>query len=151
MYATITILLYPFSFGPLQLRVSEALCVLALLTPEGGAGIVFGCLIANVFSPSGPLDLLFGTLASALASLACFGIRKTVKKDFVKLLTGILAVTILNAAVVPIGLLITTSLWELYALTALQIGMGELITLCALGVPLYFGAKRMLAKRKTDE
>ena len=38
------------AWGPIQFRVSEALCVLALFTPEAIPGLTLGCIIANVYT-----------------------------------------------------------------------------------------------------
>ena len=36
------------AWGPVQFRVSEALCALALVTPAAVPGLTLGCIIANV-------------------------------------------------------------------------------------------------------
>jgi uncharacterized membrane protein len=67
---TIT-LLQGFAWGYIQFRVSEALCILALLTPAAIPGLTVGCLLANSISiafigsgPLGLLDVVFGSLAT---------------------------------------------------------------------------------------
>ncbi|MBQ2830639.1 MAG: QueT transporter family protein [Oscillospiraceae bacterium] len=58
------------AFGPVQARLSEALCVLPFLVPEAVGGLFVGCLVTNILSPYGPLDLVVGSLATLLAALA---------------------------------------------------------------------------------
>lgn len=41
IYVVLTILFAPISFGPVQFRISEALCVLPYFTPAGGARGIF--------------------------------------------------------------------------------------------------------------
>ena len=56
-------------FGPIQCRFSEALCVLPFLLPETAWGLGVGCLIANLLSPYGVLDIVVGSAATLLAAL----------------------------------------------------------------------------------
>lgn len=68
VYAALTLLLPGPSFGYTQLRVAEALTVLPFLFPATAPGLAIGCLIANLLSPYGPIDLVCGTFATALAA-----------------------------------------------------------------------------------
>ena len=56
------------TFGPVQLRFAEALTVLPFLFPSAAPGLAVGCLITNLLSPYGPVDVIFGTLATAIAA-----------------------------------------------------------------------------------
>ena len=56
------------TFGPVQLRFAEALTVLPVLFPAAAPGLALGCLITNLLSPYGPVDVIFGTLATAIAA-----------------------------------------------------------------------------------
>ena len=60
--------LFSLTFGPIQIRFAEALTVLPFLLPATAPGLVIGCLITNILSPYGPLDLILGTLATAIAA-----------------------------------------------------------------------------------
>ena len=71
VYVVITVLVTPLSYGPIQLRFSEILVLFCFFNKRYGTGLTLGCLIANLFSPLGFIDVLFGTLATALA---CLGI-----------------------------------------------------------------------------
>ena len=73
LYAVLThlqnILLPGSATWAIQMRLSEALCVLAFFTPAAAAGLSIGCLIFNMtFAAALPLDFLVGTLASYLAA-----------------------------------------------------------------------------------
>ena len=57
------------AYGPIQCRFSEALCVLPFFFPEATPGLFIGCLVANLLSPYGVLDIVFGSLATLLAAL----------------------------------------------------------------------------------
>lgn len=56
------------AYGPVQFRFSEALTVLPWRFPGTWPGLALGCLLANLLSPYGPLDVILGTLATGLAA-----------------------------------------------------------------------------------
>ncbi len=59
---------FGLTFGPVQIRFAEALTVLPFLFPAAAPGLAVGCFLTNLLSPFGPMDLVFGTLATALAA-----------------------------------------------------------------------------------
>ena len=61
--------IFGLAYGPLQFRFSEALCVLPFLFPAATPGLFVGCVIANLLSPYGPLDIVVGSLATLIAAL----------------------------------------------------------------------------------
>ncbi|MDR1815737.1 MAG: QueT transporter family protein [Clostridiales Family XIII bacterium] len=74
-YAALTVALAPISYGPLQVRVSEALTVLPFFTPAAIPGLFVGCLLANIISPYGMPDLILGSIATLLAALCSRRLR----------------------------------------------------------------------------
>ena len=71
LYAALTLLASAFgiAYGPVQFRLSEALCVLPFLFPETAWGLFVGCWVSNLISPYGVLDMVVGSLATLLAAL----------------------------------------------------------------------------------
>lgn len=67
MYASLTLVLAPFSYGPIQFRLSEALVFLVLLDKRNIVGLTLGTVIANYFSPLGVIDMIVGGSASFLS------------------------------------------------------------------------------------
>ena len=65
-----------FSFGAVQFRVSEALCVLPVFTPAAVYGLTAGCFVSNILSSTGLLDMIFGTLATLLATMCTYRMRR---------------------------------------------------------------------------
>ncbi len=59
---------FGLTFGPIQIRFAEALTVLPFLFPATAPGLAVGCLITNLLSPYGPIDVVLGTLATAVAA-----------------------------------------------------------------------------------
>ena len=53
VYVVLTVGLEAFSYGPVQVRVSEALTLLAFCSPHYVPGLVLGCFLANIMSPFG--------------------------------------------------------------------------------------------------
>ena len=60
--------IFGLDFGVVQFRFAEALTVLPFLFPAATPGLVVGCFLTNLLSPYGPMDWLFGTLATAIAA-----------------------------------------------------------------------------------
>ena len=73
LYAVLTLLLAPVSFGIVQVRLSEVLCILSLFTPAAVPGLTAGCFIANFIGGSGLADAVLGSLATLAG---CFGMYK---------------------------------------------------------------------------
>ena len=61
--------IFGIAYGPIQCRFSEALCVLPFLFPAATPGLFVGCLVANLLSPYGALDIIFGSLSTLLAAV----------------------------------------------------------------------------------
>ena len=60
--------IFSLTFGPVQVRLGEALTVLPFLFPAAAPGVTLGCLLTNILSPYGPIDMVVGTLATAVAA-----------------------------------------------------------------------------------
>ena len=76
IYAAVTVLLAPLSYGPMQIRVSEALTILPYFSGAAVPGLFVGCLAANIISPMGAVDLVFGSVASLAAAWMSYKLRK---------------------------------------------------------------------------
>ena len=127
----------------IQFRASEALCVLAFFTPAAIPGLAVGCFLFNLtFAGALPLDMVVGTLASALAALAMYLCRG--KK--VLFFPALLMPALFNALLVgwELAVYIGGGFW----LNALYVAIGEAAVLLTLGVALYWAMKaRRLDKR----
>jgi uncharacterized membrane protein len=77
---TLMVLTSPLSYGPIQIRLSEALTVVALFTPAAVPGLALGCAIANSFMlatfPLAWLDVVFGSLATLTGAAWTWRFRK---------------------------------------------------------------------------
>ena len=139
-YAVLTMVLAPISYGAVQLRVSEALCILPFFMPWTAWGLFAGCAVANVLTGNF-FDILFGSLATLCAALLTARIGKREHTVGNRLLACFMPV-IFNAVIV--GAVITWA-YEgmnifrhpgMFALNALWVGIGEAVVLYVIGFPL---------------
>lgn len=63
IYVVLTVILAPFSYGEVQVRVSEALTILPVFTPAAIPGLFVGCLISNILGGCILPDIIFGNIA----------------------------------------------------------------------------------------
>lgn len=127
LYAALTILLAPISYGTIQFRVAEALTVLPILTPSAIPGLTIGCLIANIVGGFGWMDIVFGTLATLIAALLTRVLRKF--SWFATLMP-----VITNGLVV--GGVLSATLKLPFWPTAATVALGEAAVCYMLGLPL---------------
>ena len=78
IYVVLTMVFLPISFGPIQFRISELLCVLPYFTPAAIPGLFIGCLLANFLGGAAALDVIFGSIATLIGAVGSYLLRKTV-------------------------------------------------------------------------
>lgn len=145
LYALLTMFLPLLSYGPLQFRAAESLTLLPILFLEAIPGLTIGCLIANVFSPYGWYDMLFGTLATLIAALLTRFIA-TRKRMFGK--HNELMPVFASFPPIFVNALILPLIWYLFAgdvgyfLNMWTIMATQSAVIFILGIPLYYGIKR---------
>ena len=134
IYAALT-LVNPFSFGQVQLRVSEMLTILAAVTPAAIPGLTLGCFISN-FASFMPLDIIFGTLATLLASVCSYLLRK-VKFKGLPILSATMPV-VFNGVIVGLMLCIYagTFTFSSFLTMALFVALGEAVV-CGISLLIY--------------
>lgn len=141
LYAVLTMVLAPISYGALQFRVSEVLCILPFFMPFTAWGLFVGCIVANLMSTAGVLDVVFGSLATLITCLCiawCGKMGNTLKA---RLLACFMPV-IWNGLIV--GATLTIALAGLNPLThfgaflvfAGEVALGELGVMYIIGLPL---------------
>ena len=141
LYAVITIACGPLSYEFMQFRFSELLNLLVFFNPSYTIGLTIGCLLANIFSSVGPIDMLFGTLTTLVACLLMVLYSKFIKNLFS---TGFIP-CILNAAVVPLTIYVSTINTAepmelnagLYFMMFGWVFLGEFVCIVCIGYPLF--------------
>ena len=137
------------AYGNVQFRFSEALTILATLTPAAIPGLTIGCFLGNITSPYGLIDVICGTVATLLAAILSYATRKvTFKKT--PLLSPLFPV-LTNAVIV--GIEITLFMpegfkFQAFLINALWIAIGQLLMCYGLGLPLYNVIKKTKLDRK---
>ena len=118
------------SSGAIQLRISEALCILAVFTPAAVPGITLGCAVANLLTGSVVLDVIFGTFASLLGMIGCRALKK---HPYLAPAPYALA----NIIIVPLILTYVYNAQESLPILFLTVGIGEIFSVFVIGIPLY--------------
>ncbi len=120
--------------GSVQMRLSEALCVLPFFTPAAIPGLFIGCLTANFLTGSVIWDIIFGSLATLIGAAGTYALRK---HKFLCTLPPVIA----NTVIVPFVLIYAYGVPEVifkgvnltYLFNAFTVGIGEIITICIIG------------------
>ncbi len=143
LYITLTLLSSAFglSGGVVQLRISEALCVLPVLLPAAIPGLTVGCFFANLITGCLWQDILFGTLATLLGAVGAYLLRNA------PLWTVPIPTVILNVLLIPPVLAYAYRMEIALPLLMLSVGLGELLSAYLLGLVLLVTLKRYGADR----
>lgn len=134
-------LLWPESTSmAIQVRISEALCVLAFFTPAAIPGLTLGCLLFNLtYAGTLPLDWLVGTLATLLAAGGMWLTRRITVKGYP--IAGMLLPALTNAILV--GWELTYYIGEAsFWYNAAFVALGELIALLIPGTVVFYAIRR---------
>jgi len=143
LYAVLThlqnLLLPGSTTWAIQMRLSEALCVLALFTPAAIPGLALGCLVFNItYAAALPLDFLLGSAATLLAAEGMWLTRRVTVKGYP--LPAMLMPAIANAILV--GGELTVYIGGGFGLNALYVAIGEAAVLLVPGTILYYALKK---------
>ena len=157
VYAAATLvcnLVFPaISWGPVQIRLSEAICVVAVIYPSARIGLPLGCAIANLCNiviagtgALGMLDVVFGSTATLVGTVLCWRLRE-------KPMLAIFMFVVANCLIVPAYLPILSqwtgfytipftnisldSYWIwMYLFGVVSIFISETLTIYVLGIPI---------------
>jgi len=132
IYAAVTYLLEPISYGPIQFRISEALTILPIVESAAVPGLFVGCLIANILGGLGPWDIYGGSLITLAAAFFTSRMPNP--------MLGAIPPVVLNAFGVSYYLSILYS--YPYWATVLTVGVGEAVAVFGIGIPLYYAIQR---------
>ena len=76
LYVVLTMAFAPISFGPMQLRIAEALTILPLFTAAAVPGLFAGCILANILGGGVIWDIIFGSLATLIGAWLGYKLRE---------------------------------------------------------------------------
>lgn len=139
LYVVLTFVSASFglAYSGIQLRISEALCVLPIFSPYAIPALMCGCFISNMASPLGFLDMIFGTLSTFIAAVLTRALRN-IKIANIPFLAPLPPVVLGS---VYVGALISFSMPKSFSFpvfwsTALSVGFSQFIVCYGLGIPL---------------
>lgn len=132
IYVIITYILKPISYGPLQIRISEALTLLPVVESSAVLGLFIGCFMANLLGGMGPWDIYLGSLITLVSAYL------TSKTDNPFL--GAIPPIVLN--MFGVSLYVSKLSGIPYFLTALTIGVGQFIAVLGIGIPIFIAMKK---------
>ena len=155
---TLVVLQSPLGFGPVQLRLSEAVTAVALLTPAAIPGLWLGTFLANMYLMTqvgavALLDAVFGSIGSLLGAVWTWRLRR-------RPLLALAGPVVTNALIVPAYLpLVVAGLgfyhvpivgWDLegdwlsmYLFGVVAVGAGQSLVVYGLGWPFARSLKRL--------
>ena len=136
IYVVLTYVFAPFSFGEIQIRISEALTILPLFTPAAIPGLFIGCLIGNILGGAILPDIIFGSLATLLGAVFTWLLRG--HRKFLGPVPPIAANTIIVPFVLRYGYGIVLPI----PFMMLTVGIGEVLSCGVLGMIVYFALAR---------
>ena len=134
LYSVLTIILAPISFGLIQCRVSEALCVLPAVMGSSVPGLALGCLVANLLTGAPVYDVVFGSLATLIGALGTSILSKRDMPVWTLPLPSIIS----NALIVGTVLAFVYEVPASLPVCMLSVAAGEAVATYALGLPFLY-------------
>ena len=138
IYVVLTYFINAFGLasGAIQIRISEALCILPVFMPEAIPGLTIGCLLSNILTGCALPDILFGTLATFIGALGTYALRK---RRFIFTLPPVIS----NMVIIPLVLKFAYGVGDAWLLLMITVGIGEAISVCGIGMVLYAALKKV--------
>ncbi len=144
LYLLLTLLssLFGLSSGPVQFRLSEALCILPIYTSAAVPGLGIGCLIANIIVGAPVYDIIFGAAATLLGAV---GTRLLRAKKYAALIPPVVA----NSVIIPPVIKYFYSVGIAYPALLAGVAAGEIVC-CGIGGALLIPTLDRVAPRLFD-
>ena len=150
LYVVLTLPFAQVAYGPVQFRMAEALTILPVFGLRFIPSVSLGCLIANVLNPGslGPVDIIFGTLATFIAGFGSRWIGK--KKDVLGIIPPIIANGLIVGFYLPFLLVDEGSSVKGSAILISmgEVALSEAVVMVLIGLPLLLVIKRTSLKDK---
>lgn len=136
IYVTLCLVLEPISFGFIQFRISEVLCLLAIEFPYAIIANTIGCFISNMFLGGlGIVDAICGSIATLLGCQFAYLLRNKRYKNLPIL--SCLAIIITNGIIVGIELGIISNNINIIPIGILEITISEFLVIMLIGLPIF--------------
>ena len=141
VYVSLTLVARAFGLDShvIQLRLSEALCILPMFTAAAIPGLYIGCLLANFLARAVILDVLVGPVATLVGALGTYALRKY---KWIAPMPPVIS----NAVIIPFVLAYGYGMEHTIPFMMLTVGVGELLSIYGLGLALYFALEKRANK-----
>jgi len=126
VYVVLTVMFLPIGFGPVQFRISEALCILPYFTPAAVPGVFMGCFLSNLLCGAAPLDVVFGSLATLIGAVGSYALRR---QKWLVCVPPIVS----NTIIIPWVLRYAYGSVDLIPFAMVTVGIGEILAIGVLG------------------
>ena len=135
VYVAVTIVLSVISFGAIQFRLAEMFNFLPLFNKRYTIAVTLGVAIANLASPLGIVDVLFGSVSTLIVLLICRAVTKRITSLKKKMIVTTLMFTVAGQ--------LTFFYQAPFFFNWLIIGLGELLSMSLGGILIYLVNKRI--------
>ncbi len=122
--------MFGLSSGIIQIRISEALCILPCFTPYAIPALFIGCLISNIITGALFLDIIFGSIATLIGAIGTYYLRKN---KYIAVLPPIIS----NTVIIPFVLSNVYKFEGSIPYFMVTVCIGEVISCGILGIILY--------------
>ena len=143
LYVALTYAFYFLSYGPFQCRISEFLMVLCFFNPNYAIGLTVGCALSNIYSITsgllGPLDILFGSLATLSAGLLMPFCRSLFLSTLLPCLTNGIVLSLEFTFLLGLAPSVGMGSGVYFAVQFGWIFLGEFVAISILGYLLFLG------------
>jgi len=132
LYVVVT-LIFP-SFTALQMRISELFAHLPVFNKKYTVGLLLGVGIANIWSPFGIFDVVFGTLHSAVSVFLMFVLTKKMTSIVKKMIVNTIIFSFTSFILAGMTYVIDPTagaFWPMYLTFFLSI-----VIVMAIGIPI---------------
>ena len=149
LYIVVSLVCAPIASGPVQVRLSEALTVLAVIFPEAIPALFLGCALSNLITGCAPYDVIFGSLVTLIAATCSYFCAKPLKNIPLKIVVGGFFPIALNAFILPLIWLWCYGFIEyIYFVQVGILAIGQSLSIYLVGTPVYLVADRLKGKIK---
>ena len=131
VYVVLTTVFAAFSFGEVQVRISEALTILPVFTPAAIPGLFVGCIISNFLGGAILMDVIFGSIATLIGAVFTYKLRNSSQW------LAPVPPSVANALIVPFTVYYGYGVNLPIPFMMLTVGIGEVISCGVLGMILY--------------
>ena len=121
--------IFGLSGGVIQLRLSEALCVLPIYLPAAIPGLFIGCIISNLLTGCVIWDIILGSLATLIGAVFTRSLKKS---KYLATLPPVIANTLIIPPVLKYVYGFGDAIWFIYV----TVFIGEILSCTLLGASI---------------